>query len=103
MTTPLGTRLRQYRKQSRLTLAQVATRTGLSLSYISDIEHGRSGGSLRALGQLCAAYGCSLDSLFGGAQDDVQDVLAVHSAPFELLVDDYAFMRWCGDLGGAEW
>lgn len=91
MTIPLGTRLRQYRKRNRLTLAQVATRTGLSLSYISDIEHGRSGGSLRALGQLCAAYGTTLGEVWSevSGQDDVADVLATHPSPFRLIAEDY--------------
>lgn len=70
MTQPLGRLLRAHRKRLRFALAAVATQTGLSLSYVSDIEHGRSGGSLRALGQLAAAYGVTLGEVFSEATQD---------------------------------
>lgn len=36
---PLGARLRAWRKNNNLRLADVAERLGLSISYVSDIEH----------------------------------------------------------------
>jgi len=52
--------LRAYRK---LTLRQLSEATGLSVGYISDIEHGRKDGSVRALGALAKALGTEIGVL----------------------------------------
>ncbi len=41
MGTPLNQRVRQLREQRRLTLIEVATACGVTVSFVSDIEHGR--------------------------------------------------------------
>lgn len=53
----LGTRIRQLRKANGWTLADVAARTGLSVSFLSDIERGRTDPSLNTLDKIAAAHG----------------------------------------------
>jgi len=57
------TRARKNKQWSQRKLAQV---TGLSRSYINDIEHGRSTGTLRTWVTLARALGFSLDEIFLG-------------------------------------
>lgn len=50
----LGERLRQLR--GLLTLKEAAALAGISVSYLSDIERGRTEPTLRTLGKLARAY-----------------------------------------------
>jgi len=51
----VGKRLRERRSQSTLTLKQLANRTGLSVSLISQIELGKSAASMSTLYKLATA------------------------------------------------
>jgi DNA-binding response OmpR family regulator len=51
----VGTRLREKRSASQLTLKQLANRTGLSVSLISQIELGKSAASMSTLHKLATA------------------------------------------------
>jgi ribosome-binding protein aMBF1 (putative translation factor) len=51
----VGKRLREKRSQARLTLKQLANRTGLSVSLISQIELGKSAASMSTLHRLATA------------------------------------------------
>jgi len=52
----LGKRLRLQRQGSGLTLKDLAGFTGLSISYLSDIERGRTFPSLKALDKISKSY-----------------------------------------------
>jgi len=71
----LGNELRRLRKSRRLTLANVGKETGLSVSFLSDVERGRTKPSLDTLEKLAACYGVSvndilLDTEFGSSGDE---------------------------------
>ena len=51
----VGKRLREKRSEARLTLKQLANRTGLSVSLISQIELGKSAASMSTLHKLSTA------------------------------------------------
>jgi DNA-binding response OmpR family regulator len=51
----VGTRLREKRSAAQLTLKQLANRTGLSVSLISQIELGKSAASMSTLHKLATA------------------------------------------------
>jgi transcriptional regulator with XRE-family HTH domain len=57
MLTDLSRQLRALRQQRGLTLKAAAERGAVSLSYISDIECGRTQPSLAVLDRLARAYG----------------------------------------------
>lgn len=68
----LPRRLRQRRREcGDLTLEQVSERTGLSVSFLSDIERGRSQPSLDTLEKLAECYQTNLAALF--TEVDAQD------------------------------
>jgi DNA-binding NtrC family response regulator len=62
----LGSKIRQLRKERNLTLKQLANKTALSVSLISQIELGKSAASVSTLRKLAAALGVTLSHLFDG-------------------------------------
>ena len=60
----LGDDLKKLRRRKKLTLNDLSESTGLSLSYISDIENGRTNPSLKTCQRFCDMYGQSLAWLF---------------------------------------
>ena len=62
----LGSKIRQLRKERNLTLKQLANKTALSVSLISQIELGKSAASVSTLRKLAAALGVTLSYLFDG-------------------------------------
>jgi transcriptional regulator with XRE-family HTH domain len=61
----VGERLRVLRGFRRLTLRAVADRSGLSESFISQVERGRSNASIGSLKRIADALGVSMADLFG--------------------------------------
>jgi DNA-binding transcriptional MerR regulator len=60
---PLGTRLRTLRKERGLTLEGVAASSGLSTSFLSALERGKSNTTVATLRRLVSLYGTTLDAL----------------------------------------
>jgi transcriptional regulator with XRE-family HTH domain len=59
----LGERLRELRLLRALTLLQLSQATGLSVSYLSDLERGRTTPSLETLEKLASVYDVPLGQL----------------------------------------
>lgn len=64
----LGSELRRLRKSRRLTLANVGEETGLSVSFLSDVERGRTKPSLDTLEKLADFYGVSVSEILLGTE-----------------------------------
>ena len=64
----LAQRIKARRLEKRLTLEQVASRTGLTRSWLSKVENFRITPSLQALGQIAASLETSVASLFEGLE-----------------------------------
>ncbi|MBW2700184.1 MAG: response regulator [Deltaproteobacteria bacterium] len=62
----VGAKIRVKRKNQELTLKQVARRTGLSVSLLSQIERAESAASVSSLYKIASALGSSLEELFEG-------------------------------------
>ena len=62
----LGARIRARRQALGLTLAVVAPRAGVSVSYLSDVERGRRLPSLDALDRIARALSCVATDLLEG-------------------------------------
>lgn len=66
----LGEALRHRRQERRLTLDQLAEKSGVSRAAISKIERGDSSASTTALGKLSEALDLSISQLIGGHSGD---------------------------------
>ena len=60
----VGDRLRALRRSRRATLRTVAERSGLSESFLSQVERGRSSASIESLRRVADALGVSMADLF---------------------------------------
>lgn len=70
LTTIAGRAIRALRKQRHCTIGHVASVTGLSLSYVSEVERGRATISLDLLGRIAAALEVSPLALLGVDTDE---------------------------------
>lgn len=73
----LNTKLRMLRKDRGLTLAEVSAKTELSVSFLSDVERGRTKPSLDTLEKLSESYQISVTDLlaevdFGKPTSDIR-------------------------------
>lgn len=62
----VGAKVRSLRKEQDLTLKQVARRTGLSVSLLSQIERAESAASVASLFKIASALNSTLGDLFSG-------------------------------------
>lgn len=62
----LGERLRELRQQHGLTLLQLSQQTTLSVSYLSDLERGRTNPSIDTLERIAGTYHMLLGELMAG-------------------------------------
>ena len=60
MINDISEKLKRSREEQHLTLTEVARRTGLSVSYLSELEHGKKEPSGRALAQLAKVLDVSV-------------------------------------------
>lgn len=83
----LGSRLRAARELRGLTLRRLATMTGLSSGFISQLENDRSNASVASLKQLATALGVSTAELIEGRMKDSQGVLRKNERPQIRMAD----------------
>ena len=62
----LGRRLWDYRAELKLTREAFSEKCGISVQFLSDIEHGRKGMSVETLYKICVAFEVSADYLIFG-------------------------------------
>ena len=77
----IGQRIRIIRKTQKLTQAELAERTGLSVPYISHIENGIKQASLQAVVNIAEALGCTANKIV------YEDQLECHSVWQPELVE----------------
>jgi transcriptional regulator with XRE-family HTH domain len=74
----IGNRIRYFRKLYNKTLKEISLDTGLSISFISNIEKGIKKCSLENLEAICSAIGVSLSEFF--AEDmpaEINELLSI--------------------------
>ena len=64
----IGARLRHARESGRLSLADVATRSGVTKSFLSRVERDEASPSVASLVAICDAVGLSMADLFATPQ-----------------------------------
>ena len=62
----LGGRLHEFRVARGLSLREIARRSGLTASFISQVERGRASPSIASLARLAEALGVTVGQLFEG-------------------------------------
>jgi DNA-binding transcriptional MerR regulator/quercetin dioxygenase-like cupin family protein len=96
----LGPRLRNLRRSRGLTLKQAAAASGLSVSFLSSAERGRTGVAPATLYKLVRSYGATLNSILRRAAPRIAQVkgpgnrrtLNSHGVAMELMADGDTLM-----------
>lgn len=103
----VGEFVRKLRRSRGLTLEELAERSGVSKSMVSQIERNKTNPTLATVWRLCESLGVSVDAIFGQEEDPpVLDVLPGHATPSIRSADGKCELRILGplDLGGmVEW
>jgi len=86
----LGSRLRQARVEADLTLRELARTLGVSPSFVSQLENGKSQPSVATLYSMSQVLGVSIDRLFEGDDDGSPTATTTDSTPLgqEGVVDE---------------
>lgn len=85
----LHERLRQVRNERKMTLLQVREETGLSVSYLSDLERGRtSNPSFDILERLAKCYGMTLVDLLSGLDEQGESTPAALAPGLAILLKE---------------
>ena len=79
--TNIGNRLKSLRQARRLTLNQVAKRSGLSESFLSQVERSQANASIASLQRISAALNSSMHGLFASDQRNGRKVLRREDLP----------------------
>src|SRR4051794_2194455 len=79
--------IKQRREQLRLTLRDLAARSGVSASTISDIERGAKSPTISTLDALVQALGLPMSAFTDGAAPLASRILVVRTAERPKLVD----------------
>ena len=66
----VGKRIKEIRKKKKLTLRELSKKADISISFISDIENGRSNPSLERLKSIAAALDTPVSVLLGESVSD---------------------------------
>ncbi len=77
----MGRQIRELRKARGMTLAELSSRTGLSVSYVSQVERSVSSPSVIALYEISRALGVNVSYFFadGGADKDSERAFIVRA------------------------
>ena len=86
----VGTRIKGLRKEKKITLKELAEKTDISISFLSDIENQRSNPSLERLEEIAKALNTTIAYLMGETPTVDDELLVVLSDP-DLRV---AFEDW---------
>jgi transcriptional regulator with XRE-family HTH domain len=92
LKTILGLKLKRLREARDLTLREMGERTGLSISYLAEIEAGKKYPKFEKILQISRGLGCTYEELVSSKLDGDFDALqallsspAVHNFPFDLF------------------
>ncbi len=103
----VGQMVHRLRRVNNLTLEELARRSGVSKSMLSQIERNRTNPTFATVWRLTNALGVGLDEVFrGDAQEPTVDLLPAHATPSVNSADGKCLLRILGplDLAGlTEW
>lgn len=91
MSSDLGARIKQLRKKKKLTLKEIAEKTNLSISFISQLEHNKTSATLESFKKISEALDVSPSYFFSQTSHESQSTV-VKGALDELNFKESTFI-----------
>jgi len=88
----LGKRIRQERQGRQWTLEQFSEKTGLSKSFLSQIERGNTEPSITSLKKIAAQFGYSVVNLFPNGQG-ADESWGYNNRPAEYKTNNNSYIK----------
>lgn len=86
----IGARIRQLRKERVWTLVETHERAGISVSFLSDMELGRTMPSLKTLARLASCFGITLLEMLRGVEiEGVEEVASEDAGGLPAALQDF--------------
>lgn len=89
----MGSKIRQQRRKRSLTLKELSSRTGLSISFLSEIERGLAQPSMASLKKIRKALGISLLTFREGDRQAADEVEINQAATAFKYINDVKLVR----------
>ena len=89
MEITLGNRLRSLRKERRLSLEQLAGKSGVALATLSRIENGKGSGTFKTHLRIAEAFGLSLPDLYRDLRPQDHDAVLMDAQADEAETFNY--------------
>lgn len=86
MNIQIGHHIKEYRKREKMTLANLAEKTGMSVSYLSMLERGLNSPTIENLNIICQALGITLTALI--EKLDTTSSIVTHSGKRQVIFED---------------
>lgn len=87
MDLNIGRKLKKFRIKKKYTLRQLSELSGISVSFISDIENGRRNPSIDTLNSIAKALNVSVDRLLG---ESVSSIIENRIKELNITLEDLA-------------
>ncbi|MFC3039814.1 helix-turn-helix domain-containing protein [Virgibacillus xinjiangensis] len=97
MQEALGANIKQLRKRKKLTLKQISQQTGLSISFLSQLENGKSSATLESLKKISDTLGVNPSHFFDEPEKDPEEAIARNTSDVDDLGENTFIYR---DLTG---
>ncbi|WP_445492652.1 cupin domain-containing protein [Niallia sp. 03133] len=98
----LGEKIKEIRKEKRLTIADVALKTGLSNGYISNVERNLNSPTIESLRKIVQALSISLVELFQDQQENSRVVRKNERVTIMKANDQSTFYELLSPSGSKE-
>lgn len=70
----IGEKIRTYRKEKRMTLEELSSKSGVALATLSRMETGKMSGTLKAHTNICKSLGISIAELYREIEDSSKTI-----------------------------
>ncbi|WP_018130907.1 helix-turn-helix domain-containing protein [Effusibacillus pohliae] len=93
-------KIRHYRTQQNMTLKDLAERTGLSISFLSQVERGGSSLAITSLQKIAQALGVPITQFFESDANQNYMVSVADRKPFQIEGSSTIYCRLSGEISG---
>jgi len=100
MMTEISEKIRNLRKEQDLTLKDLSLKTGLSVSFLSQVENGYSSLAITSLKKIAEALNVSMNYFFKTPEKHNFLVKTQEEKVFKLEGSNSEFIRISGDFSG---